>query len=278
MINIPNLPPKEELEYKQKEFLVSLNDQLSRTSKTWFFVLFAVMIVSLPVYFILRNEFAKQFISSYQPPQLTNVSFDAKPLEILNAVVLPVAPGIYSAHVQVFNPNTDLSARNFIYEFEFRDNNGKILKSVPGSSFLLSGKTSRIVLAAARLSVAPARVGVSITDTEVKWTKAVPSFEPDFLILQKSSGSTPEGNFFVEAQLKNNHSFEIKSVNIAIVVFDRQNENIVAVNSTVVTDLKPFESRYFRLIWPMSADRLFAGTIGQIEISPSLNPFMHGLR
>src|SRR3989344_3478542 len=276
MIQIPNLPPKDELEYKKKEFLVSLNDQMAASSRTLIFVLFAVIIVSLPLYFVLRSQLTQQFIASYKPPEITNATFDAKPLEVLKAESLPVTAGVFSASAQVFNPNTDFSARTFDYEFVFSDNNGKVLKSVPAASFLLAGKTRRVMIASVRISVQPSRVSLQIKDT--RWTNVVPKFEPNLTVLQKRSGNTAEGNFYVEGLLRNNHSFQIKSVALEAAVFDSKNQNVAAVNSTQVGEMQPFESRYFRMVWPVGQERLFdQGQIGQIEINPSLNPFIHGL-
>ena len=277
MINIPKIPEKEELEYKEKEFLLSIYEQWQVMPRGWIYVLLAVIVLSIPGYFLLKKQFSDYFISSYEPPVITQtVSYQGQEPRVLKIKALPVADGMFSAYAQIVNPNPDVGSQKVPYTFEFLDAGGAVLKKVPGQSYLLPNESKFLLLPTATLAKTPAEV--KLVFDKITWSRARAKFDPELEILQKKSGLDDQGHFFVEGLLKNSLGFSIKRVEIGATIFDKINRNVIAINSTVINDLRPFESRYFRLSWPVSGRDLFGSSgFGQIGVTPSVNVLASGL-
>lgn len=264
-MKLPNLPEKEELEFKEKEFFFSLHEQFESSAKIWFYLLLVVVILAWPGTILLRANLAGLFISRYQPPEVNLHPYTPLDLKILKTQVLPVTAGIFSAYAQVLNPNLDISSQLFHYQFVFKDASGAEMKKVLGTNYLLAGESKFLLAPTVTTSPAPQSVEFLIGKTE--WTKRRPDIDVKLDILQKNTGTTPEGKFFVEGLLKNLQSLQIKKVELTALVFDQTNQNVVAVNSSVYTDLVPLESRYFRLVWPVAR----FPSQGEVQVIPSLN-------
>lgn len=274
MFKIPKLPkvklPQgEDLQYKEKEFLLSVYEQFQRSSKRLFYIFGGVIILAFPVAFLSQLYLAGYLIKSYHPPLVNPHPYTPEEIQVLDVQVLPVVTGVYSAYAQIVNPNPDISVRRFRYEFRFKDSRGMKIKTIAGEDYLPAGMSKFLILPTVKVSDV---VAAELAIREVGWTKQVPESLVAFEVLQKKSGQTPEGNFFVEGIAKNTSSFGLKNVAVPVVVFDSSNQNVLAVNSTVLSDLKPFENRYFRVLWPV----IFTN-IGEVRITPGFNPLDPGL-
>lgn len=269
MIQIPKLPPSDELEYKEKQFLLSIYEQLHIASKVPFYVLAALIILAYPISFVLQGQLAKYFINRYHPPLVNTDPYHPKPFSVLHAVILPVGAKTYSVYAQIVNPNPEVSARDFQYEFVLRDKKNQVLKKIQHQNFLLAGDSKFIFVPEISLESIPENVAVSFS--KIRWTRATPALEIKFEVLQKGSGQDLDGNFFVDGVVRNTLQFGFRKVTVPIMIFDRANTDLVAVNSTELDDLDPLESRYFRVIWP----KTFVN-FGQIQILPEVNPLQPG--
>lgn len=269
MLNTPKIP-REELQFKKQEFMLSVFEQYQESSKIWFFVLLAVAVLAIPLSLLLLNTFSKSFISSYDPPHVNEVPYVAQDLKIFKAHIIAVEEKNYSIAAQISNPNIDISAKKINYTFVLKSKSSKELRRISGETYLFAGENKFVLLPLVELIEAPGSAELVLD--EVSWTKRIPTFEVKMEILQKNSGVTSEGNFFVEGLLKNLQDFQIRRVDLEVLVYDAGGKSILAMNSTVLNDLKSFESRYFRLIWPKAFEK-----IGQIEVVPSVNPFEPGL-
>lgn len=269
MIQIPNLPPKEELEYKEKDFLLSLYEQWQSSSKVWFYLLFVSLVIAFPLKFILQKKITQALIAAYRPPAVITRPYPVQDLKVLKAQVLPVTTNTYSVVAQLLNPNAEVSAKDFSYEFWLLDQKGEVLKKILGKSFVLAAESKFLLVPTVVLSQVPQQVKLLFKD--LRWTKQKAEIEVQLGILQKNFGTTLEGKFFVEGLVKNFQDFVIKKTEVEVVVFDSQNQNILAVNSTFLTDLKPLESRYFRTLWPKTFS-----SIGEIVVLAQVNPLHAG--
>ncbi len=275
MINLPNLPPKEDLEYREKDLLLSVYEEFARSSRIPFYILIIVLIIAYPLTALLRVVMTKAFVSSYTPPPVVSDPYHAKPLQVLKVQILSVAPGIFSVFAQVINPNPTLSAKSVAYDFVLKGTDGEILKKVEGENYLFPSESKFFLLPHANVPSVPN--AAELTVREVKWTRRIPKVDIRLEVLQKTTGVTPEGNFFVEGLVKNLQGFLIKKVNLDVMIFDKNNQNILAINSTLLDDLVPFESRYFKLLWPANEKQLFRSSKGQVQVLPSLNLLVPGL-
>ena len=274
MLKMPKLPevklPRgEDLQYKEKEFLLSVYEQFQRSSKKLFYILGGMILLVIPVGFLAQTYLAEYWINSYQPPVVNLHPYTPAEIQILDVRVLPVVSGTYSAYAQIVNPNPDISVRSFQYEFVFKDGQGRKIKSAEGQDYLPAQESKFLILPSVRVSDA---LSAELIIKEVAWTKQTSESRVAFEVLQKKSGQTPENNFFVEGIVKNSSSFGLKNVAVPVIVFDSSNQNVLAVNSTVLSDLKPFENRYFRVLWPV-----VSANIGEIRVTPGFNPLDPGL-
>lgn len=270
MLNIPKLPEKEELEYKEKSFFLSLAEQIQSSSKIWFYLLGAVAVIAVPSAFFLRSVLTKTLINRLPVLPVNLKPYEAMDLKIARTGFLELPDNTYSLFAQVLNVNSDIASKEFNYAFVLRDGENKVLRRLPGTNYLSAGESKFLIVPSVRMDIAPAKTDLELS--EVRWTKFQPHFTAKFEIIQQNSGVTPEGQFFAEGLARNVQGFRVNEVEVQAIAFDSKNEKIVAVNSTRLTDLEPFESRYFRLLWP----KAFSG-IGYVQIEASVNPFSPGL-
>lgn len=260
-----NLPPQEELQYKEKQFFQSVYEQFQSSSKIWFVLLLVMLLAAWPLAYFLKQQFASSFIQKNTVLRVLEPPYTAENIKIVKSEILPVQRGIFSAYAQIVNPNTGIAARRIDYRFAIRDQSGAELAYQSGSTYLLAGQSRFVV--APRIEIAsgsPAAVQFQIE--KVNWTKLAPRSDVSLEILQKNAGTNTEGNFFVEGLVKNNSNFGIKGVDIQVLVFDKTNQNILAVNSTERSDLKPAESRFFRMLWPVNFP-----SYGEVQVTAFVN-------
>lgn len=265
MINIPGLPDREEFEYKEKEFFLRLYEQYQASSKLWFVLLAATIIVAVPANLLMSGVIANTLISRYQPPPVNLNSYTPQDLKILKVQLLPVISGLYSVYGQVLNPNPDISVSELDYHFDLKDARGNILQSPAGHSYLIAGESKFLLMPTVTVAGTPA--SADLVFDKVNWTKRQPKFDIRLDVLQQNAGLTPEGNFFVEGLLRNQQGVQIRTVQLGVLVFDSQNQNVIAINTSQISDLVPNESRYFRVLWPTGR---FAAH-GQIQVVPGVN-------
>lgn len=261
---------KEDLRYKEQDFFVGLSDQWEKTNKAWLIALLVALVISVPIGVGVSSIFARQFISEYHPPEVFLDRYDPLDLEVTRIGLLPVDDGVYSSFAQVLNPNPNLSAHRMNYSFVFKADDGEEVKRVSGESYILAGDSRFIVLPRVELEEADK---VELVFDEIRWTNRIPNFNPKFSVLEQSSGTNTEGKFFVQSLIRNNEGFEVRSIDVAILVFDRSNQKIIAVNATVLNHLLALENRFFRAMWPVDFP-----AAGVVQIEPSVNPFDPGLQ
>ncbi|KKW23220.1 MAG: hypothetical protein UY65_C0007G0041 [Parcubacteria group bacterium GW2011_GWA2_51_12] len=271
MLNIPNLPEKEELEYKEKEFFVSLGEQLQASSRYWFLALIILIAVAVPAGFILRGVLSRAFIASYEPPSVNLNPYTPQELQVIKAEVIPLGAGQVSLYGQLLNPNPDISAKEFEYTFVLADSGGQETGRAAGKSYLLAGD-SRFLVVPVETS-ASATVSTRLEISNVDWTRKEPEYDLRFDIVQKNTGFTPEGKFFVEGLLRNLQSVQIKKVDLDFLVFDDRHAEILGVNTGSYTDLQALESRYFRTIFPTT--KYFSPE--SIDVIPKVNLLSPGV-
>ncbi len=272
MINIPKLPEKEELLFQEKSFLLSLYEQYQNSAhlKILIWILAGVLAAGWPLKYVIDSNFSKYLIGRLEPSLVNLEPYRPVPLEIrrLKLLALP-APGKFSVYAQVINPNPDISVSALLYEFVLKDAEGKILTTVSGKSFLEPAASKFLLLPLLNLTGPEAekkKITAELRFGKIRWTRRVPEVEVNLEVLQKKFGVAAEGNFFVEGLLKNLQGFGLKKVEVGALAFDVANQEILGVNSTVLTDLRPFESRYFRMLWPGDLPG-----VGDVQVIPAVN-------
>lgn len=268
MFKLPKIPEKEELLFQEKSFLLSLYEQYQSSAhrKILIWILAGVLAAAWPLKVVIDSNLSKHLIGRPQPSLVIEEPYRPVPLEIRRVKLLLLAPGKFSVYAQVTNPNPDISVSALPYEFVLKDAEGKIAVTVSGKSFLLPGESKFLLLPLVNLTGPVAEIAAELRFGKIRWTRRAPELEVNLEVLQKRSGVAAEGNFFVEGLVKNLQGFGLKKVEVEALAFDVANQEILGVNSTVLTDLRPFESRYFRMLWP----RDLLG-VGEVQVTPAVN-------
>lgn len=270
MLKTPKLPEKEELEYKEQQFLLTLFEQYQESSKIWFVILLGLLILAVPLKILLQETLLRSFLAGYQPPPVNQTPYTPMDLRLIKTQTISVASKRYQALAQIVNPNLEISARDFWYVFIFQDADGKELKRLSGQNYVLAGESKYIIIPDIELAGPPTTTNFLFQQAE--WTRRIPPYEVKLEVVQQGFGTTAEGRFFVEGLVKNLQDWQIKKVEVKALVWDRSLANIIAVNGTVLNDLKTYESRYFRLLWPKNFSN-----VGRVQVIPSVNLFDPGL-
>lgn len=272
MLNLANLPEKEDLKYKEKEWLLSLYEQFQSGAgpKIWLLVLLAVLLLAIPGKRWLEENFLNSFLAALEPVAVNLNPYQPHPIKISQVKLLEVVPQEYSLVAQLINPNAEISARRLTYKFILKDRTAARVKEVPGETYLPANESKFVVIPKVNSPTVPTDLEFQVQ--EVRWTKQAPAFTVSLETLQKASGATAEGKFFVEGLIRNPQSLRIKKAEVAILVFDSTNRELLAVNSTQLSDLKALESRYFRVIWPKGFTK-----IGEIQVIGAVNSLDPGL-
>lgn len=261
--------PSDDIDYKRKEFMLSLYEEFANSSKLWFVVLGLIIILAIPGNIILKVKFTEYLITKQVPVQVTNTLQAAKDLIVSEKTLLPVQDESYSVVFKLFNPNSQISAQHIEYEISLLNAKNELIKIVPGNTYLSNSQSKFVLINLTNLATAPA--GFDVNFKKIKWTNREPKFKVELSAIGQNSGSTAEGLFFVEGLIKNPEAYQIRTVDLPVLVFDKAGNQILAAGLTSLSDLNPFENRYFRIVWPVSEKKLFPKGYGYTEISPQVN-------
>lgn len=209
------------------------------------------------VYFLFRP--------TLPPPSLPAPTI--YPIKIIWSQSFNAGSNFYSAAAKVQNPNTNFGASNFDYSFYLYDNNGSLVKTITGKSFIWPGESKYIIDGGINLSKAPVKAVFEIKDPI--WHE-VKNFEGIDLTLGNVSygaGKSGSGKFFIiDFTANNNTPFNLGKVYISAVVLNKEKLPI-AVSSTILENLKSKERRPFNIPWFSP----FLGTADSIDLSISTN-------
>lgn len=245
----------EKIKLKTESLELKAETNFFQLSRIWKICIVIILIFSLPAYFLTRLVAKKIWEKKYEKFLITaKPSFEkAEPLKTENALISEIAPNIYALAVLVKNPNFELGAKNVGYEFELYDQSGVVITEAYGEG--LKGKThflpseNKYLVAAKILSQKKvASVKVNFPNIVFQRRKDLP-----YIKLQTSKPKiflqTQPGALVVEGGIYNNSPYFIKTIKITFLVYDRAG-NFLAASSREEYDLKAFESRGYKQLWP----------------------------
>ena len=174
-----------------------------------------------------------------------------KPIQVYFANFVEIATSTYEMVARVKNPNPRLLASSFVYEFKLFDKNGVSADSVSGKSFLYPGETAHILEFGKKTTKQIKTVEFSINDADTEWVYNN-DHEPDLIAGEKKVKIENPQNGVISTHLYlklfNRSPFDQKNINVSALVFDA-NQNITALNNTVVEILNNDESVELDFIW-----------------------------
>ncbi len=171
-----------------------------------------------------------------------NVCRIAVPLQVSVIKIIKVDEGDYDILAKVTNTNQEYGSGNV--EFEFGNINS--------SFYILPGQTKRIIL---NSSSDPS--GASFNLKNAEWEK-LNSFDPKNIDFRIDRTQLRGGEF--EGVIFNNSDFDFDTVDVAVILYDEQ-DNILAMNKTTVNTLLSRTERYFKVIWPKPVGNAFRAEV-----------------
>ena len=191
------------------------------------------------------------------------------PIDIIWSQVFVSGQDLYSIGAKIRNPNTNFGASFFTYTFYLYDASGNLLLGRAGESFIWPGESKYLIEAGIELSKAPVVAKLEIG--EPTWYEAKDFKSIDLTVgnIFYGKGKAGSGKFYeVTAAAANGTSYDLSKVYVSAVLFGRGNLP-VAVNSTILENLKSKESRPFSMPWFSP----FSGVPVSVDLSVSTNLF-----
>lgn len=157
----------------------------------------------------------------------------------------------YDVAAEVRNPNLKLGAYEFDYEFRLLDDQGVLVASRIGRSFLFPGQTAHLVETSAQTLRALKRATLTIKKVNWLFTNEVP---PDVVIGDKRFKiDTVKKESSLSAVLANRSLLDFKEVFLTSLILDEQG-NVLAANKITERDLRSGETRKVQFLWPRVID------------------------
>ena len=141
------------------------------------------------------------------------------------------------------------------------------MTKVRGILFFLPASEKLLVFARFSSDSEPQTLDVSLGDT--KFIRK-PDISVNYELERINFSNNPSGAR-VSAGIKSLSAFTVKQINLPVVVYDNQN-TVVGVNSTYISEVASGETRTFQYTWPLS----LPGAV-RAEITPEINVFDRNL-
>ena len=171
----------------------------------------------------------------------------------------------------VKNPNNLYGISEFSYRFIGKDDKGSVVLDKKGIDFILPQESKYLF----ELAVGDL-FNIDNIDLELEdliWQKFSSYKAPTLLIVNKEMKNINESGFLTEVsgRLINDSVYNLRTVNIKVVLFDNQDE-IIGINRTYLDDVGAKEKRDFRVFWKQLIENK---NVKRIEIIPETNIFKH---
>lgn len=165
---------------------------------------------------------------------------------------IEVLPRKYDVVAKVKNPNTELTAKEFRYEVVLRDTAGVIMQKKEGKSYLYSGETVYIIETSIFSQKTIGSVEFKIKQDETNWV-AQTLVQPDIISGEKDVQTIIREDNTTSTRLTlkilNRSINDYKNIEVSVLLLD-ENQNIFAVNRTVIDSLAAGESAPLIFAWP----------------------------
>lgn len=239
-----------------------------RAMKKWKRIFMLSLLISiLPLYLLARIGIEQYELYKLKPTAVTaqRAFADAYPPEVGSLKIIRNPNGLYSAYVEIANPNLELSASLIDYTAKFKDINGTVVQTTKGNFHLLPDERKFLVIPRVE-SAAPIASG-DFGLGEVTWQKRVnlPMVNlriSDPLMYEEVNPLT----FVVEGSIINQSPYTLQTVTIAFVLYDK-NDKIVAVSQREENTVAPYGRRAYKQVWP----GLYAADIAKVRVIPYTN-------
>lgn len=259
---------KEKIELTVAEYQLRIREVMGNFSKWQRIVLVCCLIGIIPSYSIVK-QISYRLSTANLKNDLVQASpsfYTATPLVINPVEISKFGDIFYSAAVQIKNPNTELSLPETAVKIEFLNSKGQIVASSDTVLFLLPGQSKQLVVPkiTSKDQIASGRVQLP---EHPSWQKrlSIPTV--------KLSPSTPifyNQNdpiaFAVEGTVYNQSPYLLKKITINYILYDKNNA-VLGASSRSEFDMKPFERRAYKQLWP----GIYTQNVIKVDVLPETN-------
>ncbi|MBI2439571.1 MAG: hypothetical protein HYV45_03170 [Candidatus Moranbacteria bacterium] len=163
---------------------------------------------------------------------------------------------------KIYNPNDEIGAAFFTYVAELRGNDGVVLGTYKGQSFILPQETKYLV--ALNIETGQVPVSAVVRIENIEWAHFSGYQEkPRINIYQKRYSQISSGVGFGEAYglLANESPYDFRAIIVKVILRDAFGKPL-AFNTTEMRTVTSREERDFRLVWPTA----FPGDVANVEM------------
>lgn len=184
-------------------------------------------------------------------PCVQEISVDE--IEIIESGFVYGGNNKFDVFAKIKNPNYQYGSSSFEYHFILKDSSGNIIGEKKETGFILPYETKYIIETNIESNQSPAGLEVIISGEQ--WEEFSGYEEPALGIYNKRFSDSEGGAFTAEAVgfMRNDSYFDFGSIKINIILKNEQ-EDVVAVNTSVLNTIKSGEEREFRVTWPYRFD------------------------
>jgi len=248
---------------RTQEIFLMVGDKISTVSRKWWYLLLAVIVLSVPGYYIAKYSFTKTMMAVYHPPKIIYTSVQKEPLQVVEKKIFVFSGNSYGGYVKVKNINLEWGVPKQDYTAVFKTIGGTEVTRVTGVTFVLPSSEKLIVFS---------RFTAETKPEEIQFTLGNSSFihKPPVDVsvsVERVSLQNPAIGTVASAGVKNLTPFTIKQINLPIALYNNQSQ-VVGVNFTYVNNVDSGETRTFQYVWPVNV----AGAV-RAEIIPEVNVF-----
>ena len=174
-------------------------------------------------------------------------------IRIIEKRVIETLPGFYDVFGVVENPNRTAGIEDLRYEFNIIAEDGTIMKTISGRTFLLPRSEKYIVEPAVQLPQPPARIDLIFKP--LQWRDLENYIDPQIFARNKELRASQPGEreeMSVTALVQNNSDIDFQDIAVTVVVKERVTDTVVAVNRTDLQTLAAGTERRFTTVWPFT--------------------------
>lgn len=153
---------------------------------------------------------------------------------------------------QIQNPNSEIGASHFGYEFDILDSNKNIIKTISRDSFIYAEEIKYLVEFLDERE-APNINSVNLQIINPIWAKAIDFKRPNLKILDKKiEENSNNDSIIVGGKIINNDFVVFKNINILVNFYIQG--TWIGSSETIIDTISPKETKEFNVIFPQKTD------------------------
>ena len=241
---------REKIELSAAEAQLRASEALSGYSPPQRNLLIFCLVAIVPAFFIAKYGAYYYYLNDLNKNLLiAHASFSVAAPPTVGKVYITKAADNYAAAIQLTNNNLDLSLEKQSYQFNFYNQAHEQVYTEPGKLFLLPGETKYVVVPKVN-STDPIVSAELQLPGSLHWQKrlSIPQVKLVANTPHLYNQSDPLA-FVAEGDIYNDSPYRLLQIEISFLLYNSGGQ-VVAVSERTESDIKPFERRTYKQLWP----------------------------